>query len=352
MLKRWTGAAVLAVIIAVIPSGLAAAQRQVCETESCIKPPALPPGLTVEQLPDDLAPPVVTLGHEPQLLGDRMYQRISGPAPVLASPGGEVLREMPPGFTFVTTQGTEGDFTQVNPGEWVSTSVLTPVWPSTFSGVLFSSPLDYSMGWLLRYVVPSAAPGAEPPGDGQSLPRYDPVSLFTYVIMDGWRWYQIGPDQWIHETDVARVIPMQRPADIDTERWVSIDLYEQVAIAYEGHEAVFATLVSSGMADWPTNEGLFHVYYRNPRAPMSGANAQPDFYDLEEVPWTMYFDNDIALHGAYWHDGFGYRRSHGCVNLSITDASWLYQWAAPEFDTSVPDDVGLAVFVYSSGIYR
>jgi lipoprotein-anchoring transpeptidase ErfK/SrfK len=148
------------------------------------------------------------------------------------------------------------------------------------------------------------------------------------------------------------VIPVARPADVDTERWVSVDLYEQVAIAYEGDEPVFATLVSSGMEDWPTNEGLFHVYFRNPRAPMSGANAQPDFYDLEEVPWTMYFDDDIALHGAYWHDGFGYRRSHGCVNLSIADAHWLYAWAAPEFDTSMPDDVGIAVYVYSSGTYR
>jgi lipoprotein-anchoring transpeptidase ErfK/SrfK len=139
---------------------------------------------------------------------------------------------------------------------------------------------------------------------------------------------------------------------VDTNRWVSVDLYEQVMIAYEGTQPVYASLVSSGLNEWPTNEGLFHVYVRYPRTIMSGAEGQPDFYYLEEVPWTMYFDGDIALHGAYWHDGFGYRRSHGCVNLSITDAYWLYQWASSEFDLTVPADTGPAVYVYSSGEYR
>jgi len=85
---------------------------------------------------------------------------------------------------------------------------------------------------------------------------------------------------------------------------------------------------------------------------MSGAEGQEDFYYLEEVPWTMYFDNDIALHGAYWHDGFGYRRSHGCVNMSVTDAHWMYNFTSAEFDFETPGDLGASVFVYSSDTYR
>ena len=103
---------------------------------------------------------------------------------------------------------------------------------------------------------------------------------------------------------------------------------------------VFATLVSSGLKDWPTNEGLFHVYVRYPRTLMSGREGKPDFYSLQEVPWTQYFDHDIGLHGTYWHDGFGYRHSHGCVNLSITDAHWLYNWASSEIDLTVSNDTG------------
>jgi hypothetical protein len=65
----------------------------------------------------------------------------------------------------------------------------------------------------------------------------------------------------------------------------------------------------------------------------------------------MYFDEDIALHGTYWHDGFGYRHSHGCVNLSITDAHWLYNWTAQQDDWTTERDLGTAVYVYSSGQY-
>ena len=62
---------------------------------------------------------------------------------------------------------------------------------------------------------------------------------------------------------------------------------------------------------------------------MSGATTadRSDYYYLEDVPWTMYFDEKRALHGAYWHNGFGYARSHGCVNLSVGDSRWLYDWA-------------------------
>jgi len=36
---------------------------------------------------------------------------------------------------------------------------------------------------------------------------------------------------------------------------------------------------------------------------------------------------------VYWHDRFGDRRSHGCVNLSPIDARWFYEWTEP----NVPD---------------
>jgi lipoprotein-anchoring transpeptidase ErfK/SrfK len=59
----------------------------------------------------------------------------------------------------------------------------------------------------------------------------------------------------------------------------------------------------------------------------------------------MYFDDEIGLHGTYWHDGFGYRHSHGCVNLTITDAHWLYEWTTGGYEDAY-------VYVYSSGQYR
>jgi lipoprotein-anchoring transpeptidase ErfK/SrfK len=99
-------------------------------------------------------------------------------------------------------------------------------------------------------------------------------------------------------------------------------------VAYDQDTPVFATLISSGLPEWSTNEGTFQTWARIRNGSMSGAEGQTDFYSLENVPWTLYFDNAISIHGTYWHDGFGYRHSHGCVNMSITDSFWVFQWSA------------------------
>ncbi len=55
-----------------------------------------------------------------------------------------------------------------------------------------------------------------------------------------------------------------------------------------------------------------------------------DIYSVADVPWTMYYDHNFALHTAYWHDGFGDQRSHGCINLAPRDARLLYRWSSPD----------------------
>ena len=60
---------------------------------------------------------------------------------------------------------------------------------------------------------------------------------------------------------------------------------------------------------------------------MDGSRLGYDYY-LENVPYVMYFFEDYALHGAYWHNNFGYQMSHGCVNIAPSDAGWIYNWSA------------------------
>jgi lipoprotein-anchoring transpeptidase ErfK/SrfK len=92
---------------------------------------------------------------------------------------------------------------------------------------------------------------------------------------------------------------------------------------------VFATLIASGIEPFWTKPGVFQIYQKYDSTPMRGSFEadRSDAYYLEDVPWTMYYDKARALHGAYWHNGFGTPRSHGCVNMSVGDARWLYDWA-------------------------
>lgn len=105
------------------------------------------------------------------------------------------------------------------------------------------------------------------------------------------------------------------------EAWVDIDLSEQRAYAYQGKELERTFIISTGTWIYPTVTGTFQVYLRYRYQDMSG----PGYY-LPDVPYVMYFYKSYAMHGTYWHNNFGVPMSHGCVNLTIEDAGWLYHW--------------------------
>ncbi len=270
---------------------------------------------------------------------------VGGSATIYDAPGGNPIGTIDAGFNFVTIGGVQGDWLQINNGQWMPASQLAIARPSEFAGVYLDQALDYPMAWVLVPNYPSPYPGASGDKSRPILARYTRVNIFASAEVNGWEWYLVGPDQWVLQTNIARVLMVQRPETVKG-RWFAVDLFEQVLTAYEDDTPVYATLISSGLPDWDTNEGLFKVWSRQVNGNMSGAEGQTDFYSLENVPYVMYFDNAISLHGTYWHDGFGYRHSHGCVNMSITDAYWAFNWSKDGgFDTPY-------VYVYSSGEYK
>lgn len=284
------------------------------------------------------------------------FYRVSATAPdVFSAPNGAVTRNMGQGFNFVGAQdatSTPG-WIQIEGGEWMRAEDLTLVQPSAHRGVLVEGDLSETFVWVLGNVITAPYPGA--PQDISTGVRkyyYNMLWVYATVELDGWRWYMVGENQWIEQRNVGKIMPAQRPEGV-SGRWVAVDLYEQTLIAYEDDTPVFATLIASGLPQWSTNEGLFEVWYRLPSGSMSGAAGAPDAYALQNVPWTLYFDGDISLHGTYWHDGFGFRRSHGCVNLSVSDSRWLYEWTE-KATAPINPETGKPityVYVYSSDEY-
>ena len=105
-------------------------------------------------------------------------------------------------------------------------------------------------------------------------------------------------------------------------KWIDVDVTRQRLVAYEGNHAVFSTGVSTGKSSTPTILGRFAIRSKLQSQRMIGPG-----YDLPNVPWVMYLHGTYAIHGAYWHADFGRAVSHGCVNMRIPDAQWLYNWA-------------------------
>ena len=122
----------------------------------------------------------------------------------------------------------------------------------------------------------------------------------------------------------ATSAPLAYPPALPDEKWIEVILDEQKVVAWEGEKAVRSFIASTGLAGTPTRVGRFRIYQKYLATRMTGPG-----YDLPDVPHTMYYDRGYALHGAYWHSNFGQPMSHGCINLSATDAEWLFAWAGP-----------------------
>jgi hypothetical protein len=250
-------------------------------------------------------------------------------------------REFPHGHVWVSilsaTEFNGEKWYLINANEYVRADYLAIYRPSRFQGVQLVSQPTTSFAFVLYWLRPSATAGADPDPAADAYNRYDIVTIYERQSLDGVTWYRVADNQWLPQKAVGVITPSYPPGRVAAgDKWIDVNLYEQTLAAYEGERMVFATLVSTGLKQWPTEPGLFRIWAKLEVARMYGREDQPDGYDLEDVPWTMYFDGDRALHGAYWHDSFGYPRSHGCVNMSPLDSKWLFAWTSPP----VPEGLG------------
>lgn len=167
-----------------------------------------------------------------------------------------------------------------------------------------------------------------------SATRYERFTVEQVIERDQTR-YVVGKDGRVIRAASVRVASAQpRPSEVgEHEKWIHVDLSEQVLVAYEGDKPVLATLVSSGKPGHDTPTGSFRIRHKHVSTTMRGNDPVDGRYEVAEVPWTMYYDGAYALHGAYWHDQFGNVKSHGCTNLAPADARWLLRWTEPALPT-------------------
>jgi len=210
---------------------------------------------------------------------------------------------------------------------WVRAS---PAEYTDYQGLLFRQPPTNKFGWIIDSTNPLKEPSSLAPIVNEELVRDSVVQVYDQVDAEGTTWSMIGFGKWVNRNKIRIVTPRTEPPEgVDNGRWIEVNLYEQTLSVYENYRLIFATLVSTGYDPFFTQPGLFKIREKHELETMEGAFAEgkTDYYYLENVPWTMYYDGPRALHGAYWRSKLGSELSHGCVNLSIGDSHWLYNWA-------------------------
>lgn len=114
---------------------------------------------------------------------------------------------------------------------------------------------------------------------------------------------------------------------ITNGKLITVDIGKQMLFAWEGGKIIHQTKVSTGMKHTPTVSGSFAIRRKVPLQDMKGNYPPYPPYKLKNVPHVMYFYQAYAIHGTYWHNAFGRRASHGCVNVPVASAEWIYNWA-------------------------
>jgi len=212
--------------------------------------------------------------------------------------------------------------------------------PSRFQGRnLERNPIP-DRGFVPGWTVVDHAPVYARPSSRRDpvlrLARHTPLLVGRDPEDAGWREVKDAKGKrtlgFMKEDDNLRYWVGAPPVDglAKGETWLDIDVGQQmIAVRSFGTGPIYVTLISSGLTERPSPLGLFRLQHKLSYRSMGNFPHSPDKYFIENIPWVMYFLPNFAIHGAYWHDDFGNRRSHGCINLAPRDARYIYHRVPP-----------------------
>jgi len=147
-------------------------------------------------------------------------------------------------------------------------------------------------------------------------------------------WVQLKRGGWMKRVALAQPRRLAPPEGVGpADRWIDIDIEQQTLVAYEGTTPLFATLVSTGRNSKAsqTPNGVFQIWVKLDYSDMDDLERTDvdKNYAIQDVPWVQFFRGSYGFHAAFWHNDFGRRRSHGCINLSPSDARYLFTFTNP-----------------------
>ncbi len=219
---------------------------------------------------------------------------------------------------------------------------------SDFSGIALKAGSPWPVGFVnSRKADASSKPTRAKKFRIGKVERYTMFQVLEESGIGRNRFFRFDENAWLASKDVRISTKASLPEGlVNGERWIDVDTKQQIVTAYEGETPVYVTLVSTGrFGASRTVKGEYRIWAKVAAIPMDNTDeeleepqeGEPDagialerkLYSLHDVPWAQFFFESYGLHGVYWHNRFGNRRSHGCINLAPKDARWFFNWTEP-----------------------
>lgn len=233
------------------------------------------------------------------------------------------------GLVVTGEQTYEGvEFVRTRRHLWIERSSLHFVQGSPFMGQRLSPNEALDLAWV---AVRPARVFERPQGRvTKRLARHTVV----HIEREKGAWVRLRSGGWMQRAALAIPKPVRPPEGVGSvDRWIDVDIEQQVLVAYEGALPVFATLVSTGRNNKASETpiGTFQIWVKLNYSDMDDLERTDvdKNYAIQDVPWVQFFKGSYGFHAAFWHDDFGRRRSHGCINLSPGDARYLFSFTHP-----------------------
>ncbi len=208
-----------------------------------------------------------------------------------------------------------------------------------FAGLSITPTTPWPVAWAMPeerddLVAVRATPSAKAEPTRQ-LERRAVVSILE--SRDGFA--RIAEHEWVALAELRIATTSPRPKGVRAdERWLDVDLDQNVLVAYEGDTPVYATLVSTGFGSTPTS--LHRIVKKVAMIRLVSPAVALGTWNIPDAPFWMEFRKYYGVHGAYWHDSFGKKRGHGCVNVSPRDGRQLFDWTYPQVPAGWQEAVG------------
>jgi hypothetical protein len=209
--------------------------------------------------------------------------------------------------------------------------------PSEFEGHDAAArplPADRVLAWSVAW--PHAPIYVEPDLEAKRMGGV-PLQVETFVtgesiVRRGTTFWKVAGERggWLDGEQIRRFVPAPPPEGVgEDELWIDVELDQQTLAVWRGDALVFVTMVSTGNHKHPTPQGIYRIGTKTGLSDMDSQQGDDEPYAVEGVPWAQFFHGRYGLHGTFWHNRFGRRTSHGCVNLSAKDSARVFAMTSP-----------------------